>query len=62
MSGQDILGQDEIDALMNGVGSGAIETEPPPPSKDEARGYDLGKSVRIVRGRMPTLGTPPSVQ
>ena len=55
MSGQDILGQDEIDALMNGVGSGAIETEPPPPSKDEARGYDLGKSVRIVRGRMPTL-------
>jgi flagellar motor switch protein FliM len=55
MSDQDILGQDEIDALMNGVGSGAIETEPPPPSKDEARGYDLGKSVRIVRGRMPTL-------
>ena len=55
MSGQDILGQDEIDALMNGVGSGVIETEPPPPAKDEARGYDLGKSVRIVRGRMPTL-------
>ena len=55
MSGQDILGQDEIDALMNGVGSGAISTEPPPPATDEARGYDLGKSVRIVRGRMPTL-------
>jgi flagellar motor switch protein FliM len=55
MSGQDILGQDEIDALMNGVGSGVIETEPPPPARDEARGYDLGKSVRIVRGRMPTL-------
>ena len=55
MSGQDILGQDEIDALMNGVGSGAIASEPPAPEKDEARGYDLGKSVRIVRGRMPTL-------
>ena len=55
MSGQDILGQDEIDALMNGVGSGEISTEPPPPDRDEARGYDLGKSVRIVRGRMPTL-------
>ena len=55
MSGQDILGQDEIDALMNGVGSGAISTEPPPPALDEARGYDLGKSVRIVRGRMPTV-------
>lgn len=55
MSGQDILGQDEIDALMNGVGSGAISTEPPPPERDEARGYDLGKSMRIVRGRMPTL-------
>jgi flagellar motor switch protein FliM len=40
---------------MNGVGSGAISTEPPPPERDEARGYDLGKSVRIVRGRMPTL-------
>jgi flagellar motor switch protein FliM len=55
MSGQDILGQDEIDALMNGVGSGTISTDPPPAEKDEARGYDLGKSVRIVRGRMPTL-------
>ena len=54
MSGQDILAQDEIDALINGVGSGAVPTEAPP-SKDEARGYDFSHNVRIVRGRMPTL-------
>ena len=27
----DLLSQDEIDALLNGVDSGAIETEEPPP-------------------------------
>src|SRR5512140_563538 len=51
---QEILGQDEIDALIHGVGSGDIPTEAPP-EPDEARGYDFGKSMRIVRGRMPTL-------
>jgi flagellar motor switch protein FliM len=54
MSGQDILGQDEIDALMNG---GVLPVTPveAPPGKDEARDYDFGNNVRIVRGRMPTL-------
>src|SRR5512140_2209650 len=51
---QEILGQDEIDALIHGVGSGDIPTEAPP-EPDEARGYDFGKNTRIVRGRMPTL-------
>jgi flagellar motor switch protein FliM len=51
---QEILGQDEIDALIHGVGSGDIPTEAPP-ERDEARGYDFGKNTRIVRGRMPTL-------
>jgi flagellar motor switch protein FliM len=56
MSGQDILGQDEIDALMRGVQGGIVETAPaPPPAEGEARGYDFGRSVRIIRGRMPTL-------
>jgi flagellar motor switch protein FliM len=51
---QEILGQDEIDALIHGMGSGDIPTEAPP-ERDEARGYDFSKNTRIVRGRMPTL-------
>ncbi len=51
---QDLLSQDEIDALLHGVDDGDIETE------DEAdaegvRSYDLASQDRIVRGRMPTL-------
>jgi flagellar motor switch protein FliM len=53
MSGQDILGQDEIDALMNGAKQD-VPPEPPP-DPGEARDYDFGRSARIVRGRMPTL-------
>src|SRR5262249_51326005 len=57
MSGQDILGQDEIDALMKGVQQGVIAETPTeaPPEAGAVRGYDFGRSVRIVRGRMPTL-------
>ena len=57
MSGQDILGQDEIDALMRGVQQGAVAETPPetPPDTGEARGYDFGRSARLVRGRMPAL-------
>ncbi len=54
MSGNDILSQDEIDALLHGVDSGAVKTEAPP-APGEARGYDFAHQVRIVRGRMPTL-------
>jgi flagellar motor switch protein FliM len=53
MSGQDILGQDEIDALMNGAAG--VPMEEPPPDDGSAKGYDFGRSARIVRGRMPTL-------
>ncbi|MEA3177605.1 MAG: flagellar motor switch protein FliM [Gammaproteobacteria bacterium] len=53
MSGQDILGQDEIDALINGAQQD-VPAEPAP-AEGEARGYDFGRSARIVRGRMPTL-------
>ena len=28
MSGQEVLNQDEIDALLNGVDQGAVSTEP----------------------------------
>jgi len=54
MSGQDILGQDEIDALMRGL-DGPIAAAPPPPGPGEAREYDFSHNTRIVRGRMPTL-------
>jgi flagellar motor switch protein FliM len=51
---QDLLSQDEIDALLHGVDDGDVETE-----VDEydgsARNYDLTSQDRIVRGRMPTL-------
>ena len=54
MSTQEILNQDEIDALIHGVDSGAVPTEAPP-APGEARPYDFATQVRIVRGRMPTL-------
>jgi flagellar motor switch protein FliM len=54
MSGSDILNQDEIDALLHGVDSGAVKTETPI-APGEARNYDFANQVRIVRGRMPTL-------
>jgi len=49
-----ILDQDEIDALIHGVDSGAVNTEAAP-APDEARAYDFNNQMRIVRGRMPTL-------
>jgi flagellar motor switch protein FliM len=55
MSGE-ILEQDEIDALLLGVNSGAVDTDPKP-AEDAgvARDYDFSSQTRIVRGRMPTL-------
>lgn len=54
MTSQEILNQDEIDALIHGVDSGAVQTEAAP-TPGEARPYDFATQVRIVRGRMPTL-------
>ncbi len=48
------LSQDEVDALLTGVnGDTAVEETNEPLEGPQA--YDLGKSERIVRGRMPTL-------
>ncbi len=52
---QDLLSQDEIDALLNGVDSGSVATEAPPPAPGEARSFDFATQDRIVRGRLPTL-------
>ena len=50
----DVLNQDEIDALLHGVDSGAVETKDSA-AGGEARPYDFVTQTRIVRGRMPTL-------
>ncbi|HBN54856.1 MAG TPA: flagellar motor switch protein FliM [Stenotrophomonas sp.] len=55
MSINDLLSQDEIDALLHGVDSGAVETAEPEPPPGEARTYDFASQDRIIRGRMPTL-------
>lgn len=54
MSTQQILEQDEIDALIEGVAAGAVDVHPRA-APDEVRPFDFASSVRIVRGRMPTL-------
>ena len=55
MSINDLLSQDEIDALLHGVDSGAVSTEPEPVDPGTARTYDFASQDRIIRGRMPTL-------
>ncbi len=56
MAGADILSQDEIDALLNGVDGGDIETVAEEEIDDGApKGYDFNSQDRIVRGRLPTL-------
>ena len=51
---QDLLSQDEIDALLHGVDDGDIDTEDEG-DEEGVRSYDLASQDRIVRGRMPTL-------
>ncbi len=56
MAVQDLLSQEEIDALLHGVDGGQVDTEPvPSPHDGQARSYDFASQDRIVRGRMPTL-------
>ncbi len=50
----EILSQDEVDALLKGV-LGESEDESPQEDTAGVRTYDIGKQERIVRGRMPTL-------
>lgn len=51
---QDILSQEEIDALLHGIDDGVLEEDDVGDS-DGVRSYDLTTQDRIVRGRMPTL-------
>ena len=57
---EQILSQNEIDALLSAVNDGKIEAEPSRdmPMSDSGAGavkYDLLSQDRIIRGRMPTL-------
>jgi flagellar motor switch protein FliM len=50
----DILSQEEVDALLRGV-SGEVDEPAPVEDTKAVRPYDIGRQERIVRGRMPTL-------
>ncbi|MDX2218586.1 MAG: flagellar motor switch protein FliM [Burkholderiales bacterium] len=50
----DILSQDEVDALLKGV-TGETDAPEATADGDGVRDYNLAKQERIVRGRMPTL-------
>ncbi|MEX5567397.1 flagellar motor switch protein FliM [Pseudomonas syringae] len=54
MAVQDLLSQDEIDALLHGVDDGMVQTDNNS-EPGSVRSYDLTSQDRIVRGRMPTL-------
>ncbi|MDE3012088.1 MAG: flagellar motor switch protein FliM [Pseudomonadota bacterium] len=51
---EEILSQDEVDALLKGV-TGEEDTPVVEEGSDGIRPYNLAKQERIVRGRMPTL-------
>ncbi|MBD3822387.1 MAG: flagellar motor switch protein FliM [Thiotrichales bacterium] len=53
---EDILSQDEVDALLRGMGGGDIDTEDDDSSEaTSAKVYDFTNQERIVRGRLPAL-------
>jgi flagellar motor switch protein FliM len=50
----DILSQEEVDALLRGV-TGEEDISEEESDASGIRSYDIGRQERIVRGRMPTL-------
>lgn len=50
-----ILSQDEVDALLQGIGSDAEAELAPLAPPGGVRSYDIANQERIVRGRMPTM-------
>ncbi|WP_130537772.1 flagellar motor switch protein FliM [Thiomicrorhabdus indica] len=52
----DILSQDEVDALLKGMGGGDVDVESDDGSNAPgAKAYDFTNQERIVRGRLPAL-------
>ena len=52
---QQILSQDEVDALLQGITGESQKLEEEEAPKSGIRDYDLSSQERIVRGRMPTM-------
>lgn len=52
---QQILSQDEVDALLQGITGESQKLEQEEAPTDGIRAYDLASQERIVRGRMPTM-------
>jgi flagellar motor switch protein FliM len=52
---QQILSQDEVDALLQGITGESQKLEQEEAPKTGVRDYDLANQERIVRGRMPTM-------
>ena len=52
---QQILSQDEVDALLQGITGESQKLEQEEVQSGGIRDYDLASQERIVRGRMPTL-------
>ncbi len=51
-----VLTQDEINALLRGLSDNDIETDTFENQQEEGiRKYDLASQERIIRGRMPTM-------
>ena len=52
---QQILSQDEVDALLQGITGESQKLEQEEQVEGSVRNYDLANQERIVRGRMPTM-------
>ena len=52
---QQILSQNEVDALLQGITGESQSLEQEAAAEDGPRTYDLANQERIVRGRMPTM-------
>ena len=52
---QQILSQDEVDALLQGITGESQKLEQDEAPKEGIREYNLANQERIVRGRMPTM-------
>ena len=52
---QQILSQDEVDALLQGITGESQKLEQEEAPQGGIRSYDLSSQERIVRGRMPTM-------
>ena len=52
---QQVLSQDEVDALLQGITGESQKLEQEEADDSGTRNYDLASQERIVRGRMPTM-------